>query len=244
MDDAVDEPGSAEASLDRLEELERGLEGQPEVDGSPLWPALGWVRENFDIPVEYFRDLLKGARTDLREVRLESMAELDQYCYRVAGTVGLMSLKVMEAPVDRLRPPALALARAFQITNILRDVGEDHRRERCYLPLELLKKHDARQAWENRQMNAGLEAVLEKLAGRARQNYRRGVKLLAEVSWRQRLTLALMTAAYSYYLKLIEKNDFPVWENKISLKKTVIPGLIFDSMRTLTGANEKCLQIS
>ncbi len=243
VDDAVDEAGSRKEKLNRLNGLEEALEATDCAD-SPLWEALAWVRSGFDIPLKYFRDLLAGARTDVGEVRLETMAELDSYCYRVAGTVGLMSLKVMEIFSPQLREPALDLARGFQITNILRDVGEDHERNRCYLPRELLEKHAALEDWEQRRSSPRLRKVLETLARRAGENYRRGIKLLERAGWRQRLTLALMAAAYSRYLERIEEEDFPIWEENIKLKKTAIPGLVFSSLCTLTGRYEQCLQIS
>ncbi|MGM0380476.1 MAG: phytoene/squalene synthase family protein [bacterium] len=242
VDDAVDEPDTKAEREKQLAGLEKKLIDSP--DSEPLWPALAWVRDNFDIPLKYLEDLIKGARSDTGSVRLQSMEELETYCYRVAGTVGLVSLKVMEVPAEELRPQALQLARAFQVTNILRDVAEDYRRDRCYLPRSLLDKHNALNEWKNKRKGPGLSKVFNELAGYATENYNSAVGLLVRVGWRQRLTLAFMTAAYSHYLFRLKKEDFPVWQKKLSINKTKLPGLFLDSFLTLFGAPDKCLQIS
>nr|WP_245595892.1 phytoene synthase [Gloeobacter kilaueensis] len=97
---------------------------------------------NFPLEIEPFLDMVEGMRMDVRQDRYESWEELHLYCYRVAGTVGLMSCAVMGLAEDspEARRRAVALGVAKQLTNILRDVGEDARRGRIYLPLEDLRR--------------------------------------------------------------------------------------------------------
>ncbi|WP_418886911.1 phytoene synthase [Gloeobacter morelensis] len=106
--------------------------------------ALADAVRNFPLEIRPFLDMIEGMRMDITQDRYESWEELHTYCYRVAGTVGLMSCAVMglvdDCPEARRRAVALGVAK--QMTNILRDVGEDARRNRIYLPLEDLRKFD------------------------------------------------------------------------------------------------------
>jgi 15-cis-phytoene synthase len=156
-DELVDGPQSTNttsATLDRWEEqLESVFRGVPMTDEDV---ALVDTVERYNLDIQPFRDMIAGQRMDLYRSRYETFEELRLYCYRVAGTVGLMSAEVMgfEAFNDQLPPPwvsrdsddgedpinqAVALGIANQLTNILRDVGEDARRGRIYLPLEDLE---------------------------------------------------------------------------------------------------------
>jgi len=110
--------------------------------------ALADAVQNFPLEPQPFMDMIEGMRMDLKQDRYETFEDLHTYCYRVAGTVGLMVCAVMgAAPEDPVvREQAIALGIAKQLTNILRDVGEDARRGRVYLPLEDLRKFDYSEA--------------------------------------------------------------------------------------------------
>ncbi len=238
VDDAVDDtPGEQEARR-KLAHLEGGLRGDC---AGKLWDAFGWVLERFEIPRKYPADLIKGARTDIGSVRLQTVEELDEYCYRVAGTVGFMTLHIFGAPVESIEKPALSLARAYQYTNIIRDVDEDRQLDRCYIPQRLLKDAGALEHWKNRESSLELKTVLKKLALRAKTEYLRGVKVLGYVSWRQRLTLALMTSAYSGYLKAIEKSGFDVWNYRPKYSKLDLLLLLFKTVQGTIFSPRKCL---
>jgi phytoene/squalene synthetase len=103
-----------------------------------------------DLSIEPFEDMVKGMVMDLDQNRFETFEELYVYCYRVAGTVGLMMMPVMgtadDATFEEALEPALALGVALQLTNILRDVGEDRARQRIYLPQEDLRKFGVTEA--------------------------------------------------------------------------------------------------
>ncbi len=152
-DELVDGPQSALTTTETLDQWEKRLEsifaGNP-TDGPDL--ALADTAQQFPLDIQPFRDMIAGQRMDLHRCRYETFDELNLYCYRVAGTVGLMSLAIMG--VDETPPTspwdlfqrvktdptekAIALGVAKQLTNILRDVGEDARRGRIYLPLSEL----------------------------------------------------------------------------------------------------------
>jgi phytoene synthase len=152
-DELVDGPRSqltTEQTLDQWEaQLESVFAGKPQDD---LDVAMVDTLEHFPLSIQPFRDMIAGQRMDLRCSRYETFEDLKLYCYRVAGTVGLMSTIVMGVDPDYNTAPwaqqhplpnptqeAISLGIANQLTNILRDVGEDARRGRIYLPLEDLE---------------------------------------------------------------------------------------------------------
>ncbi|MCG9891988.1 MAG: phytoene synthase [Thermosynechococcaceae cyanobacterium MS004] len=156
-DELVDGPRAATTTPETLDAWESSLEAL--FDGKPTDDydvALVDTIEQYNLDIQPFRDMIEGQRMDLYRSRYETFEELKLYCYRVAGTVGLMSAQIMglEFFSDRLQAPwvdpyakkdsdpieqAIALGIANQLTNILRDVGEDARRGRIYLPQEDLR---------------------------------------------------------------------------------------------------------
>ena len=155
-DELVDGPQAKFTTASTLDNWETQLEslfsGKPKDD---LDVAMVDTLSRYDLDIQPFRDMIAGQRMDLVRDRYETFEDLKLYCYRVAGTVGLMSTVVMgmdtefnTAPwmqANPAEPPiqeAISLGIANQLTNILRDVGEDARRGRIYLPLEDLALFD------------------------------------------------------------------------------------------------------
>lgn len=147
-DELVDGPNASRITpkaLDRWEErLEALFEGRPydELDAT-----LTDTLSQFPVDIQPFRDMVDGMRMDLVKSRYDNYDELYEYCYRVAGTVALMSMPVMgvdpayKGPLEPVYRAALALGTANQLTNILRDVGEDlETRNRIYVPLDELQQ--------------------------------------------------------------------------------------------------------
>jgi phytoene synthase len=147
-DELVDGPNASHITpeaLDRWEErLENIFAGKPmDVIDATLADTVS----KFPVDIQPFRDMVDGMRMDLVKPRYETFDELYEYCYRVAGTVGLMSMPIMgvdenyKGDLQSVYKAALSLGLANQLTNILRDVGEDAReRNRIYVPLEDLAK--------------------------------------------------------------------------------------------------------
>ncbi|CAJ1971308.1 unnamed protein product [Sphenostylis stenocarpa] len=144
-DELVDGPNSSHitpGALDRWEQrLTDVFEGRPY---DMYDAALSHTVSKYPVDIQPFKDMIKGMRMDLRKSRYDNFDELYLYCYYVAGTVGLMSVPVMgiapesKASTESIYNAALALGIANQLTNILRDVGEDARRGRVYLPQDEL----------------------------------------------------------------------------------------------------------
>ena len=106
----------------------------------PVAVAFAVAREQYAIPGYAARDLIAGVRMDLEPRRYQTWDDLKLYCYRVAGTVGLMAAPVFGCRDERALANAVDLGIAMQLTNIVRDVGEDGRMGRLYLPLDELER--------------------------------------------------------------------------------------------------------
>lgn len=180
-DDAVDEARSlpeARAALARwYEAVDRAYRGHDAVrTDMPLEVGLRWVLDSYSVPRSAFDELYLGLETDLGFTRFANHAELMLYCRRVAGVVGLLV-----APIagyrggDETLDYAVALGEAMQLTNILRDVGEDLAHGRCYLPTDRMEAHgvdlDSLRAGV---VGAGYIELLEELAAQAFELYRVG----------------------------------------------------------------------
>jgi 15-cis-phytoene synthase len=139
-DDIVDE-GNDEAEkhvrlLHWTDELKRSLYG---VSSYALLNRLATIIHRFRIPIDHFYDLIKGMEMDLTQNRYATFGELEQYCYRVASTVGLISAEVFGYTQESAKQYAVNLGIALQLTNILRDIRQDGKRGRIYLPQEDLR---------------------------------------------------------------------------------------------------------
>lgn len=133
LDDTVDESDTPKESLMVfLNEFKRFRNG--EVLNKPLWIALADVFERYEMDETPFLELAEGMRWDIEKNRYQTLEETEQYSYYVASTVGLMLLPILAPQQPDLRKSAIDLGIAMQLTNILRDVGEDAKRGRIYLP--------------------------------------------------------------------------------------------------------------
>lgn len=228
-DELVDGPQAQLTTPETLKRWENHLEclfsGHP-LDDEDV--ALVDTLERFPIEITPFRDMIAGQQMDLYRSRYETFEELKLYCYRVAGTVGLMSNAVLgiekkhsvapwenEAKNYVPKKEAIALGIANQLTNILRDVGEDAQRGRIYLPLEDLERFNYTQA----ELLTGViddrwRDLMRFQIQRARQYYKeaeRGIRILSRDS-RWPVWAALML--YQGILDVIEANDYDVFNQR------------------------------
>jgi phytoene synthase len=189
--------------------LDRALAGQ--FDGSLILPAFHHTVKHYAIPSEYFFDLMAGAVTDIEHHRYTTFDDLRQYCYRVAGTVGLCCTHVF----GFLDPVALDLAEklgiAFQLTNILRDVAEDYAMDRIYLPQEDLDRFGCTERdIAQRSASPAFVKVMRFESERAWQFYDEGVRLQRLISEDSRAALWTLTRIYSGILRKIESIHYDV----------------------------------
>lgn len=213
-DDAVDAAPGAEAARRDLERwwagVERAYAGAPRP--APLELALAWVLERHELPRHGFEELRRGFETDLGSPRLQTLDELRLYCRRVAGAVGWLVAPIAgyrggDATLDHARE----LGEAMQLTNVLRDVGEDLALDRCYLPAERLEHHGVSLAALRRgELPDGYVALLEELAGLARGLYRQGWKGIPSLEGSASLAVGVAALNYEGILRKLRQNG---WDN-------------------------------
>ncbi len=219
VDDVVDEchePAVARAKLGWWrEETARLFSGAPQ---HPVTRALAPAIERFNLPQEYFQEIIDGMEMDLEQERYATFNELNLYCYRVAGVVGLLAAEIFGSEERMTARYAQELGLAFQLTNILRDVGEDAARGRIYLPLEELERFGVseRQILQ-REESAAVRALFDFQLQRARGYYESAFAKLPEADrYRQRAGV-IMAAIYLSTLDAIERQEFPVLRKRVSL---------------------------
>lgn len=217
-DELVDGLPAATTTHETLDEwtaqMERMFsEGIPTSDTDV---ALVDTIETFQLPVEPFREMLLGQRMDLERDRYETWEDLRLYCYRVAGTVGEMSSAIMGfAPGQHAMEEAIALGMAMQLTNILRDVGEDARRGRIYLPIEDLKRFDYSEqdlfdyAIDRRWMD-----LMKFEIQRARDLYAQAESGIAALQKDSRWPVWASLMLYRQILRAIERNKYQVFRTR------------------------------
>ncbi len=228
-DELVDGPQSSLTTPETLDQWEQQLEsvfaGHPVEDPDV---ALVDTLKRFPMDIQPFRDMIAGQRMDLYRSRYETFEELKLYCYRVAGTVGLMSSAVLgvdnkyrTAPWHRNREPyipkeeAIALGIANQLTNILRDVGEDAQRGRIYLPLEDLELFN----YKEKDLFKGViddrwRALMRFQIQRARKYYTKSEKGIRGLSPDSRWPVWAALMLYQGILDVIERNHYDVFSKR------------------------------
>jgi squalene synthase HpnC/squalene synthase HpnD len=184
-------------------------------------PALADTLERYEIPTRYLHDLISGAEMDLTIHSYATFERLREYCYRVAGTVGLTCTHVFGFRDSHAVDLAEKLGLAFQLTNIIRDVHEDFAAGRVYLPEEDLAKYNVvREDFGRSEATLGVRELLRFEADRAWQNYEEGAALLNLIDQDSRGALWLLVHTYSALLARIEAADFAVFGERVRLSKT------------------------
>lgn len=214
-DDIVDRNTLAPERLASIDELERKLTAAVRGYASePIFVAYHEASRNFDVPLEPALDLLRGLRMDITIRRYPTYESLLDYCYHVASTIGLLVAPVLGYSSGALEY-AVTLGRAMQLTNILRDIGEDARMGRIYLPSEDLARFGYS---ESNVFEAVIDdsfvALMQFQIARVRKLYAEaepGIALLAPES---RYTVRLALALYSRILRAIELNRYDVFNKR------------------------------
>lgn len=222
VDSAVDEPPPYTLPQAELARWRKELDAA--YHGTPTWPitiSLAHTVKTLGIPKVYFDELINGVEMDLQNNRYQSFDELSLYCYRVASVVGLICLHIFGATSARAQDYAVALGMAFQLTNILRDVGADAAQNRIYLPLDDLTACQYSEKAIRRQVySPEFVRLMEYEAARAHQYYdkaRAAFQALPRQE-RQALTVAeIMRGVYARILAKIEDSEFQVFGPRIRL---------------------------
>jgi phytoene synthase len=196
-------------------ELDRCYAGKAQ---HPITAALQETVQQFHLTRIYFDDLLLGIEMDFTISRYQTFVHLSQYCYRVAGAVGLICLEIFGCPKER--DYAVALGIAFQITNILRDVKDDAERGRIYLPWEDLLRFGYTEAeLMARTYNDRFVELIRFEAERAEDYFHRAADLVKPKHRRQLIASEIMAAVYSELLNRIKAVRYNVFEHRVRLSK-------------------------
>ena len=225
VDDVVDEcedPAVAVAKLSWWRQEVALLEsesdsGQPQPT-HPVMLALKDVRARFDLPLEYFNEIIDGMAMDLEYSRYPDFKSLSLYCYRVAGVVGLLSAEIFGVTDRKTLRYATELGTALQLTNIIRDVGEDARRGRIYLPVDELQRYNVPAAdILNARETPEFRALMAFQAERAQGYYTAALATLPAADRSAQRPGLIMAAVYRTLLDEITRDDFQVLKQKTAL---------------------------
>jgi 15-cis-phytoene synthase len=192
LDDAVDEAPSVPEAQRRLQVIESDLAlVNPELEVNQIY-------KDCQLPVSYMSDLISGAREDLNTVRIQNQDELIQYCYKVAGTVGLAMYELMSVNNPSARAHAVDLGIAMQITNICRDVKEDLARDRIYIPKNWLLKQqiDSTDLLKEKVDPQLLKPVILQMLDLADHYYLSAEQAFASIPWRSRGAIIIAARLY------------------------------------------------
>jgi len=222
VDDAVDECSDADVARMKLAWWRTeiaALDGKGNAGPShPVMQALVAARRDFALPTEQLEEIVDGMAMDLEQTRYADFKELHLYCYRVASVVGLLAAEIFGYSDRRTLKYAHDLGLAFQLTNIIRDVGEDARRGRIYLPQDEMaqfgvSENDILQARETDAFRALMAFQTE----RARGYYAKAMEQLPAADRKAQRAGLIMAAIYRTLLDEIERDNYPVLRAHIAL---------------------------
>jgi phytoene synthase len=183
-------------------------------------PALVETMRRYNMPSRYLHDLISGAEMDLTVNSYATFDRLREYCYRVAGTVGLTCTHVFGFRAPRALDLAEKLGLAFQLTNIIRDVHDDYAMGRVYLPAEDLAQYNVTpEDFARTEVTLGVRELLRFEAARAWECYEEGAALLNLVEPDSRPALWLLVHTYAALLARIEELDYAVFGERVRLSK-------------------------
>nr|WP_145545430.1 presqualene diphosphate synthase HpnD [Variovorax boronicumulans] len=219
VDDVVDEVSDPSVARTKLAwwqaEVAKAYAGQPT---HPVMQALMPLAPQFGIEERQLQAVIEGCQMDLEQTRYLDFAGLKRYCHLVAGVVGEVSARIFGQTQEATTQYAHTLGLAFQLTNIIRDVGEDAMRGRIYLPIDELQRFDVK-AHEllKRQHSERFVALMRFQAERAHALYDQALALLPAADWRAQKPGLMMASIYRTLLREIERDDFAVLHQRIAL---------------------------
>ncbi|MDR0775863.1 MAG: presqualene diphosphate synthase HpnD [Azonexus sp.] len=219
VDDVVDECHDLSIASTKLawwrQEIDRVAAGQPQ---HPVGQALQAAGQQFNLPAEQLREIVDGMEMDLQQSRYLDFKGLSLYCYRVASVVGLLAAEIFGYRDRRTQKYAHDLGMAFQLTNIIRDIGEDARRGRIYIPMDELKQFNV-PATDilNGQYSDNFTALMRFQYDRAQQYYAQALAELPAVDRKNQRPGLIMATIYRTLLDEIRNENFQVLHQRIAL---------------------------
>ena len=209
LDDVVDgctDPNVAQITLNWWRsDLEKVFNN--EMSEHPVHQALKDIRASFDLPKNEFEALIDGMQMDLEQARYDSFDELKLYCHRVAGVVGCLIARILGFSNQKTLEYAEKMGLALQLTNIIRDVGEDARQGRIYLPIEEMQKFDVpANVIMQCKPTDNFAKLMQFQVDRARETYREAMLLLPAADKKSQKVGLIMAAIYYALLNEIDRD--------------------------------------
>jgi phytoene synthase len=219
VDDAVDEPAEASVAQAKLAwwrgEVAQLYAGNPQ---HPVTRALAPLLQPFNIERARLEDIMDGMEMDLLQSRYLDYANLRVYCHRVAGVVGILAAGIFGYRNPQTLEYAAKLGLAFQLTNIIRDVGEDARINRIYLPMDELKQFNVTAAdILNARQTENFSRLMAFQGERAQRCYDEAMALLPAEDRKTQRTGLIMSAIYRTLLDEIAADGYQVLKQRTSL---------------------------
>jgi phytoene synthase len=235
-DDIVDEPGEPEIKRQRLadwrEQFGNALNGRLT---HPVHHALTDCIRRYSIAVEHFESALDGAAMDLLPIQFETFADLYRYCYCVASTVGLACIRIWGCRDASAEMPAEHAGIALQLTNILRDLGEDRARGRVYIPTEDLGRFCCSPEQFGRVDDPAYRNLMAFEVQRAREYYASSEPLAEFLPPPGRSMFRVVHATYRGILDEIERRNYDVLSSRVGISQWAKMRLVLKSLPTRWG---------
>ena len=221
VDDTVDEASDGSLARIKLAWWRNEVSSMYLDGGAPTHPVMLALRPHiavYDIKQEHLLAIVDGMEMDLDQSRYLDYPGLRKYCWHVAGVVGILSASIFGVTDPKTLAYAEKLGLAFQLTNIIRDVGEDARKGRIYLPVNELQQHGVTAAdLLNARHSEKFEALMKFQADRARACYDEAMALLPKQDRRAQRPGLMMAAIYRTLLDEVERDGFHVLTQRTSL---------------------------
>jgi phytoene synthase len=218
-DDLVDDALSPEEARGRLAEWRKELKacyaGSPSSD---ITVALLPVVKQYEIPKTYFDELISGVEMDLSKNRYGTFEDLETYCYRVASVVGLICIEIFGYTDQSTKNYAINLGVALQLTNILRDVGEDATTDRIYLPADELDRFEcSTESILRQQYDDHFRQMMTFQCERAKSYYAAAAQHLTDADRKSMFPAETMGRIYFAILEKIERSEYRVFDRRITI---------------------------
>ncbi len=219
VDDVVDECEDPALAATKLawwrQEVDRLADGQPQ---HPVCQALQAAGKQFNLPREQLLEIIDGMEMDLQQARYLDFKGLSLYCYRVASVVGLLAAEIFGLKDRQTLKYAHDLGMAFQLTNIIRDIGEDARRGRIYIPMDELKQFNVPAAdILNGRYSENFTALMQFQMERAERYYDQALAQLPAIDRKSQRPGLIMAAIYRTLLREIKAENYQVLHQRIAL---------------------------
>lgn len=217
VDDGADEVRKVEMLRKWRRELARAIRGESDY---PILNQLSSTAHRFNIPIEHFYELIRGVEMDLTKNRYETFDDLREYCYLVASTVGLMCRQIFGYKNESTSDYAINLGIALQLTNIIRDVQDDAKKGRIYIPLEDMRRfgYTEDDLLHGRYTEEFIN-LMRFECDRAREYFDLAHDALKDEDKHHFFAARIMWSIYAHLLRRIERSNYNVFERRISLPR-------------------------